>query len=173
MNLSNLDETRLAREGMGEGPQTGGVAGASGAVSAVDALRLARRSGFRLEVDGDDLVYEVPDDPVASFIIGVLRRHKPQIVDLLRDERRAVVRWIAENFRSSPIGQCALCGGGKREDDPFVLVFVGQDRADFHASCHPEWIAAMEATARLALGIEKRADVSAEPNAACIDTGAQ
>ena len=31
----------------------------------------------------------------------------------------------------------------------------------------------MEATARLALGIEKRADVSAEPNAAYIDTRAQ
>lgn len=173
MSLSDLNEAFSGRQERGEGPQTGGVAGAIGAVSAVDALRLARRSGFRLEVDDDDLVYEVPDDTVAAFIIGVLRRHKPQIVDLLRDERRAVVRWIAENFRSSPIGRCALCGGGKREDDPFVLVFVGQDRADFHASCHPAWIAEQEAKARVALGIEAPVDVNAERNAACIDRGAQ
>jgi hypothetical protein len=153
MSLSDLDEPFSGnRHERGEGPQTGGVVGASGAVSAVDALRLARRSGFRLEVDGDSLVYEGPDDPAASFTIGVLRRNKPQIVDLLRDERRAVVRWIADNFRSSPIGQCALCGGGKREDDSFVLVFVGQDRADFHASCHPTWLAEQEAKARAALG---------------------
>ena len=158
MSLSDLDETFSGRQERGEGPQTGGVAGAIGAVSAVDALRLARRSGFRLEVDDDDLVYEVPDDPVASFIIGVLRRHKPQIVDLLRDERRAVVRWIAENFRSSPIGQCALCGGGKQDDNPFVLVFVGEDRADLHCSCHPIWLAEQEAKAGAGWGLTLEAN---------------
>ena len=51
-----------------------------------------------------------------------------KILDLLRDERRAVVTWINDNFRSSPIGKCALCGAGSREDDPFVGVFVGDDR---------------------------------------------
>ena len=165
MSLSDLDETFSGRPERGEGLQTGGVAGAVGAISAVDALRLARRSGFKLEVDGDDLVYEVPDDRLAYSIIGVLRRHKRQIVDLLRDERRAVVRWIADNFRSSPIGQCALCGGGKREDDPFVLVFVGEARADLHAVCHPIWLAEQEAKAHFALGIETTVGVSAERDA--------
>ena len=171
MSLSDVDETALVEQG--EGPQTGGVAGASGAVSAVDALRLARRSGFRLEVDGDDLAFEAPDLPGSQAILRALANRKAEMVSLLCEERRAIVRWFNEHFEPSPLGQCAHCGGSRRADDPFVLVFVGEDRADFHASCHPEWIAAMEATARLALGIEKRADVSAEPNAAYIDTGAQ
>lgn len=148
MNLSARDSTNLAGQAAGEGRQTDGAASA---VSAEDALTLARRGGFKLEIDGDDLAYEVPDDPIAYSIIDILRQHKPEIVDLLRDERRAVVRWIAENFRSSLIGQCALCGGGKREDDPFVLLFVSEDRADLHASCHPIWLAEQEAKARAAL----------------------
>jgi hypothetical protein len=73
---------------------------------------------------------------------------------LLRDERRAVVSWIADNFRSSPIGQCALCGDGKRDDDPFVLVFVGEERAELHSSCHPAWVAEQEAEGCAALGID-------------------
>src|SRR5271165_1895287 len=46
---------------------------------------------------------------------------------VLRDERRALVRWIADNFRSSPQGVCAHCGDGSRPDDPFVILFVGED----------------------------------------------
>ena len=153
MNLSDCDAF-MDGQGRGEGPRTGGVAGVSGAISATDALRLARRSGFKLGVDGDDIAFEVPDYPIAYPIIDILRQQKTEIVDLLRDERRAVVRWIADNFRSSPIGQCALCGGGKREDDPFVVVFVGEDRAYLHASCHPPWLAEQEAEARTALGID-------------------
>jgi hypothetical protein len=162
MSLSDLDETLSAREGMVEGPQTGGATGAVGAISAVDALVLARRSQFKLEVDGDDLAYEVPDYPAAYCIIDLLRPHKPGIVGLLLDERRAVVRWIADNFRSSPIGQCALCVGGKREDDPFVRVFVGEDQADLHAGCHPIWLSEQEAKARCALGIETPVGVIVE-----------
>jgi hypothetical protein len=153
MTLS-VCEIFLDGQGRGEGPRTGGAAGVTGAISATDALKLARRNGFKLGVDGDDIAFEVPDYPIAYPIIDILRQQKTEIVDLLRDERRAVVRWIADNFRSSPIGQCALCGDSKREDDPFVLVFVGEDRADLHASCHPAWPAEQEAEARVALGIE-------------------
>jgi hypothetical protein len=135
MSFSATDKGRLGTQGTGEGRQTGGAAGAAGAVSADDALRLARHSGFKLEVEGNDLVYEVPEDPIAYRIIDNLRRHKPEIVGLLRDERRAVVRWIADNFRSSPPGVCAHCGGGSQSDDPFVILFVGEERADIHASC--------------------------------------
>ncbi len=155
------------------GPRTGGAAGVTGAISAADALRMARRSGFKLGVDGDDIAFEVPDYPTAYPIIDILRQHKREIVDLLREERRAVVRWIADNFRSSPIGQCALCADGKREDDPFVLVFVGEDRADLHASCHPAWVAEQEAEARVALVIERSVDVRPECDASCIETRAK
>jgi hypothetical protein len=172
MNLSG-QETILDGRRMEGGPPTVGEAGVTGAISAVDALRLARRSGFKLGVDGDDIAFEVHDYPTAHPIIDFLRRHKPEIVDLLRGERRAVVRWIADNFRSSPIGQCALCGDGKREDDPFVLVFVGEDRADLHASCHPAWLAEQEAEARVALGIETPVGIRPEWDASCIEKRAK
>ncbi len=163
----------LDGQGRGEGPRTGGAAGVIGAISATDALKLARRNGFKLGVDGDDIAFEVPDNPIAYPIIDILRQQKTEIVTLLRDERRAVVRRIADNFRSSPIGQCALCGGGKREDDPFVLVFVGEVRADLHASCHPAWAAEQEAEARVALGIETSVDIRAERDASCTETRAK
>ena len=82
-----------------------------------------------------------------------------------RDEPRALVRWIADHFQSSPLGQCAHCGSDRRADDPFVTIFVGEDRADIHASCHPAWITEQEANARAALGIElpdKQADTWAK-----------
>jgi hypothetical protein len=161
MNLSDC-EAFMDGQGRREGLRTGCVAGVSGAISATDALRLARRNGFKLGVDGDDIAFEVPDYPITYPIIDILRQQKTEIVDLLRDERRAVVRWIADNFRSSPIGQCALCGDGEREDDPFVLVFVGEDRADLHASCHPGWAAEQEAEACVALGIETSVDIRRE-----------
>jgi hypothetical protein len=166
-------EIFLDEQGRGEGPRTGGAAGVTGAISAADALRLARQSGFKLGVDGDDIAFEVPDNPIAYPIIDILRQQKTEIVDLLRDERRAVVRWIADNFRSSPIGQCALCGDGKREDDPFVLVFAGEDRADLHASCHPVWMAEQEAEARVALGIETSVDIRPERDASYAETRAK
>jgi hypothetical protein len=172
MTLS-VCEIFLDGQGRGEGPRTGGAAGVTGAISATDALKLARRNGFKLGVDGDDIAFEVPDYPIAYPIIDILRQQKTEIVDLLRDERRAVVRWIADNFRSSPIGQCALCGDSKREDDPFVLVFVGEDRADLHASCHPVWVAEQEAAARVTLGIETSVDIGPERDASYTGTRAK
>jgi hypothetical protein len=115
---------------------------------------MARRSGFKLVVDGDDIAFEVPDSPIAYPIIDILRQQKPKIVDVLRDERRAVLRWIADNFRSSPPGVCTHCGDACQRDYPFVILFVGEDRADIHASCHPVWVAKQEANARAALGID-------------------
>ena len=68
-----------------------------------------------------------------------------------QDERRALVRWMADNFQSSPPGFCADCGGGSRSDDPFVILFVGEDRADIHASCYPRWLAKQEWCARVSI----------------------
>ena len=94
-------------------------------------------------------------------------------VEALRDERRAIVRWVNDHFRSCLLGVCAHCGRGSREDDPFVTLFVGEDRADLHASCHPAWVAEQEAGARVALGIETPADISAEHDASYIETRVQ
>ena len=118
---------------------------------------MARRAGIRLGVDGEQVSLEWPDTSAAQALIDLLRRFKPEITDLLRAERCAIVRYVADHFRSSPLDRCAHCGGGSRQNDPFLALFVGDDRADIHASCHPEWIAEQEAKARIALGIEASA----------------
>ena len=122
-------------------------------MSAADAIALARRSGFKLAVDGDRLEYEVPA-PASPAVLELLRLYKAEAIDLLLAERRAIVTWISDHFRSSPLGLCAHCGEGAHPADQFVALFVGEDQADIHTSCHPEWIADREVEARIALGIE-------------------
>ena len=122
-------------------------------MSVAEALKAARAVGIHVEIDGDSIVLEAEQAPPAQ-ILDTLRAHKPEILELLQAERRAVLRHIADHFQSSPLGQCAHCGGERRADDPFVTIFVGEDRADIHASCHPAWIAEQEANARVALGID-------------------
>ena len=46
--------------------------------------------------------------------------------------------------------------GGPRSKDPFVVLFVGDNRSDLHASCHAAWLAEREAEACKALGLEPR-----------------
>lgn len=122
-------------------------------MTAADIIPIARRSSYILLADGDDLDVDAPAS-ASPVIIDLLRRFKPEILELLRAERCAIVRYVADHFQSSPLGQCAHCGGGIRQHDPFVALFVGDDRADIHASCHPGSIADQEAKARVAHGIE-------------------
>ena len=60
----------------------------------------------------------------AEQMFNMLRRHKPEILELLQAERRAVLRHITDHFQSSPLGWCAYCGSGERSGDPFVALFV-------------------------------------------------
>lgn len=122
-------------------------------MTAVEALNAARAVGIRLETDGDSLVLEA-EYAAPPQVLDMLRAHKPEVLGLLCDERRAVIMWINDHFQSSPLGQCIHCGRGSRKNDPFVALFVGDDSADIHASCHPEWIIEREAEARIALDIE-------------------
>jgi hypothetical protein len=115
---------------------------------------LARAAGIKLNIDGDQVSLEWPDTSAAQTIIDLLRRFKPGIAQLLSAERRAVAMWINENFKPGPRGQCVHCGDSNRQNDPFVFLFVGEDRADIHASCLPQWISEQEFRARVALGIE-------------------
>jgi len=124
-------------------------------MSAARVVMEARASGIELGVDDDDLVLEASAPPPAA-VIDMLRAHKPEIIDLLQAERRAVLRHIANHLRSSPPGRCAHCGGDGRPGDAFVTIFVAEDRADLHASCHPKWFALQESEARAALGIDQQ-----------------
>jgi hypothetical protein len=132
-------------------------------MSAAKVVMEARASGIQLGFKGDDLLL-VASAPPPAAVIDMLRAHKPEIIELLHAERRAVLRHIANHFQSSPPGQCADCGGDRRADDPFVTIFVGDDRADVHASCHPKWFARQESKARAVLAAMGIAPVSKFPD---------
>jgi hypothetical protein len=125
------------------------------AVTVDDALKLAWKQGIRVGLDGDDLVLEADARP-PEWLLAALTAGKRAIIAALRlreaEERRRLVHWVNDHFASSPAGVCAHCGGGSRPDDPFHLLFVGNDRGEVHASCHPAWLAAREAEAMGALG---------------------
>jgi hypothetical protein len=147
------------------------------AVTVDEALELARRHGVRVALNDNSLSLEAdmapPAEVVAAFkadksaILGELRLR--QALERQRREeveRRDITRWINNHFISSPPGRCIHCGGGPRANDRFVLIFVGSDRADVHAACHPLWLAERERAARSALGLEtdSMAGIPAPPN---------
>ena len=123
-----------------------------------DVLRMANSADVTVFVEGYDLVIEHDDDPPAN-LVAMLRRFKPELVSALRmrqaEQCSLITQWINDHFISSPLGLCAYCSGGERADDQFVLLFVGDDRADVHASCHQAWREAREAEARSALRIDR------------------
>ena len=125
-------------------------------MTVTEALQLARSQGVEVTLDGDDLVLKAEVAPPPR-LLAILGRGKWDIVAALRlreaEERRSVVQWVSNHFASSPPGVCAHCGDGERSEDPFVRLFVGNDRGDVHASCHPAWVAEREAEACRALGI--------------------
>ena len=125
-------------------------------MTVTEALELARLQGVEVTLDGNDLVLKAEAAP-PPHLLAILGRGKWDIVAVLRqredEKRRAIVRWIADNFASSPTGVCGHCGGGARADDKLVALFVGNDRGEVHASCHSAWIAHREAQAHSALGL--------------------
>ena len=126
-------------------------------MTVTEALELARSQGVEVTLDGDDLVLKAEAAPPPG-LLAILGRGKWDIVAALRlreaEERRRIVQWVNDHFASSPAGVCAHCGDGPRSEDPFVLLFVGNDRGEVHASCHSAWLAEREAEARSALGLE-------------------
>ena len=126
-------------------------------MTVTEALELARSQGVEVTLDGDDLVLEAEAAPPPG-LLAILGRGKWDIVAALRlreaEERRRIVQWVNDHFASSPSGVCAHCGDGPRSEDPFVLLFAGNDRGEVHSSCHPTWVAEQEAAARRALRID-------------------
>jgi hypothetical protein len=123
-----------------------------------EALELARRHGVNVMLEGDSLHLEADAAP-PNGLLAILSRGKWDIVAALRlreaEERRSITQWVNDHFASSPPGVCAHCGEGLRPDDPFVLLFVGNDRGEVHASCHSAWLAGREAEARRALRFDR------------------
>ena len=113
-----------------------------------EALELARRHGVNVVRAGDSLHREAHAPP-PNGLLALLGRGRWDIVAALRqreaEERRRIVQWVNDHFASSPPGVCTHCSDGLRSEDPLVLLFVGNDRGEVHASCHPTWLAEREA----------------------------
>jgi hypothetical protein len=126
-------------------------------VTVDEALALARSYGVEVTLEGNELQLEA-DAPPPPGDLALLGRGKWDIVGVLRqreaEERRRVVQWVNDHFTSSPAGICAHCGDGPRPEDPFVLLFVGNDRGEVHGSCHASWLTERETEARKLLGID-------------------
>ena len=66
-------------------------------MSAMEAIRLARESGIRLGVSGQNLTLDAARKPPAQ-VVDSIRRHKADIVALLTP--RAVGGWDATDYRA-------------------------------------------------------------------------
>jgi len=117
-------------------------------MNAAEVVRIARAAAVELSVEGDSLVVEGELGPA---VINQLHEHKPEVLELLRAERRAIVRRMNERFRPGPAGECAHCGKGS---GPFVALFCGQARAEIHPDCYSAWISEREAEARAEIAAE-------------------
>jgi hypothetical protein len=128
-------------------------------VTVTEALELARSQGVEVTLDGEDLVLKAEAAPPPR-LLAILGRGKWDIVAALRlreaEDRRRIVQWVNDHFTPSPPGVCAHCGDGPRPDDPFVLLFVGNERGEVHGDCHSAWQMEREAEAREALKIDLR-----------------
>ena len=118
-------------------------------MSAAEALKAGRAAGIHFRVAGEALELEAAAPPPVA-VLDLLSQCKTEVIDLLREERRGVVMWVNDHFRSSPPGMCGHCYAGGRPDDPFVLAFVGEHRGEFHASCFWVWLEQQEETALIA-----------------------
>jgi hypothetical protein len=122
-------------------------------VGAVAGLEAACPTGLKIVVEDHELAHGALA-LLAQSVRNDLRPHKAEVFDVFHNQRRAIVAWINDHFKGSPLGECAYCGGVARTSDPFIALFVDQNRAEIHASCHPAWLAQQETNARAALGID-------------------
>jgi hypothetical protein len=84
-------------------------------MSAAGALKAAREEGVDIVLDGDDLLLEAPSRPRAA-LIGLLRRHKAEILELLRPGKDG---WSNEDWLGlfdERAGIAEFSGGLPREE---------------------------------------------------------
>ena len=98
-------------------------------MSAIEALRLARENGVRLDIAGTDLILDADREPTPR-VLAAIRRHKEGIVALLAPDRDA---WTAEDWQAffdERAGIAEFDGGQTRE----------QAEASALESCVVEWL---------------------------------
>jgi hypothetical protein len=99
-------------------------------------------TGLSLSADGD-----LPPD-----LVELVKGAKPEIVELLKTERRLIDRWVANQIISRPPDSCRHCRRRVLPGQPWVDVRNGEATSRFHAECVNEWRLQQEAAARKALG---------------------
>jgi len=78
-------------------------------MNAFDFIRIARDAGAKLSADGPSLVVEAENPPTPQ-LFDMLRAHKPEILELLHAERRAVVRYVNAQFQSLCLVSARIAG---------------------------------------------------------------
>ena len=72
----------------------------------------------------------------------------------VRYERERIDAWIRSRLIAYPLASCLLCRKPIIAGQDWQEVSNGEARARFHRTCHAEWRAEREATARQALGLQ-------------------
>ena len=84
-------------------------------MSVLNIIRIARAAGAKLIVDGSSLVLEA-ESPPPPQVFDMLRAHKPEILELLQAERRALCSGISptiSNPRRSASALIATAAGAR------------------------------------------------------------
>jgi|SRR5580704_6960768 hypothetical protein len=68
-------------------------------------------------------------------------------------ERNRIARWVAAQIITWPSDRCLGCKRPIIYGAKWTEVARDNDRARFHVTCYPEWLAQQEVAARRALGM--------------------
>jgi len=122
-------------------------------MSCAELLTEARRRGVTLTLDDGDIIADGGD--LTPALVEGLRKHKSEIVELLRREKHQVGAWVDSRVADYDFDRCFGCKKLFQLDEKLVVVISRSDaRARFHANCRDEWFAEQTAAARKALGLE-------------------
>jgi hypothetical protein len=122
-------------------------------MSAAELLAEARRRGVTLTLDDGDIIADGGD--LTPGLIERLRKHKSEIVELLRREKHQVDAWVDAHVADYDFARCFGCKKPFQIDEKLVVAISRSGaRARFHVNCRDEWFAEQEQRARKALGLE-------------------
>ena len=111
-------------------------------MTATKTLNAAHAAGVNLRCDGDALVLEAAAPP-SPALLGLLSRHKANILELLRGREAVagqtrVIEWLNANPASSAPDKCAECGGADAPSSTLVP-FGTTAPAWLHPGCWRAW----------------------------------
>ena len=111
-------------------------------MTATKTLNAAHAAGVNLRCDGDALVLEAAAPP-SPALLGLLSRHKANILELLRGRdavayQTRMIDWLNANPAPSAPDRCVGCGGADAPGSTLVP-FGTTAPAWLHPGCWQRW----------------------------------